>query len=117
MIDVGPRVLQAGLAGFALGLPASALYFGGLALGMRGALRAKHPALVLLASFALRVALLLGLGAWLGANTHPLGALVGFLAAFLLARTLAVRLMRGRAGAEPPGAPRAPASLPGPGGG
>jgi len=104
VIDVDERVLLAAAAGFGLGLPACALYFAGLALGMRRALRARHPALVLLASFALRVTLLLALGAWLGARTHALGSLAGLLLAFLLVRTLALRRARGSAAAPPLGA-------------
>ncbi|ODU09996.1 MAG: hypothetical protein ABS84_05980 [Rubrivivax sp. SCN 71-131] len=104
MIEAGERVVLAALGGFALGLPASALYFAGLALGMHRALRARHPALVLLASFTLRAVLLLALGAWLAARSHPLGSLCGLLLAFLLARTLALRRVRGRGSNASPGA-------------
>lgn len=94
MIDIDSRAL---LIGLGVGLPAGALYFAGLAWGMRRALRARHPAALLLASFVGRAALLLGLGLWLVRQAHPLWTLAGYALAFLAARTLAVRgARRGR---------------------
>lgn len=65
--------------------------------GACAALRARHPAALLLASFVGRAALLLGLGLWLVRQAHPLWTLTGYALAFLAVRTLAVRgARRGR---------------------
>lgn len=66
------------------GAVASALFFAGLAWGMRRALRANRPAPVLLASSAIRIATLLGAG-WLVASLG-VAALAGFALAFMLVR-------------------------------
>ncbi len=81
---------------FALGLlagtGAGALYFAGLAWGMRLALSRGRAGWVLLLSAAIRIALLLATG-W---ATAQLGfaALVGFGAAFLLLRFFLVAAMQ-----------------------
>jgi F1F0 ATPase subunit 2 len=85
---------------FALGLlggaAASALFFGGLALGMRVALRAARPAGVLLLSAALRIALLLAVVWWVtGQGMAPLG---GFALGFLAARFAILASQRPRLG-------------------
>lgn len=91
-------------AAFALGLlagsAAGALFFAGLAIGMRLALRRARPAAILLLSAAIRIALLLAAGwgvAGLGAT-----ALAGFALAFTAVRfavltTLRVPAAEGRA--------------------
>lgn len=90
---------QALLAGLAAGAFASALFFAGLAWGIRQALRTRHPAWILVASFLVRSALLLGLGLWVVRTWHPLWALAGYAGAFLVVRAVAVRSGR------QPGAP------------
>ena len=82
--------------GFALGLAAGAgtgaLFFAGLALGLRLALRARSPGAVLMLSGALRIAVLLGIG-WLVAQIGA-SALAGFALAFLVVRFAAIVLAR-----------------------
>lgn len=96
MIEFDARAL---LLGLALGLPASALYFAGLAWGMRRALRARAPAAALLLSFLVRAALLLGLALWALRLAPSLWLLAGYLAAFVLVRQLAVWRARASAAA------------------
>jgi F1F0 ATPase subunit 2 len=84
------------LLGFGIGLPVSALYFVGLAWGMQRALHSPHPARLLLASYLLRAGLLLGIGILLVRQFEPLWVALGYLAAFFLARLLAVRRARRR---------------------
>jgi len=88
------------LAGFLAGIIASALFFAGLAWGMRRALDSPRPALLLLASFLLRATLLLGAGLALAQWLQPLSCWAGYFAAFLLVRTISVR--RARAAATMP---------------
>ena len=78
--------------GVGAGLVAGALFFAGLALGMRLALRSRHAAVVLLSSSALRILVLLGLG-WLVAAQGAV-TLVGFAVAFLVARFAATAIAR-----------------------
>ena len=73
--------------GVGAGLVAGALFFAGLALGMRLA-----PRVVLLSSSALRILVLLGLG-WLVAAQGAV-TLVGFAVAFLVARFAATAIAR-----------------------
>ncbi len=81
---------------FALGLlagtAAGALYFAGLAWGVRLALRRARGASILLLSAAVRIALLLAAG-W-GIAQLGVAALVGFAAAFLILRFFLVAAMR-----------------------
>lgn len=98
MIEFDGRAL---LMGVAAGVPASILYFAGLAWSTRRALRARRPALLLLASFLLRAGLLLGLAFWLVRQAQPLWMLAGFLAAFVLVRTAAIRGARAREPLDP----------------
>src|SRR5690606_35227233 len=79
------------LFGFGLlsGAVAAALFFAGLAWGMRLALRSARPVAVLLPSSALRIALLLGAGWWVAAQ--GVLALVGFALAFLTVRLVVTR--------------------------
>ncbi|QIE54209.1 ATP synthase subunit AtpR [Pikeienuella piscinae] len=87
-------VLDFGLFGLGLlaGAMAAALFFAGLAWGMRLALRAARPVSVLLASAALRIALLLGVGWWVAAQGMAAG--VGFALAFLAMRLALLATLR-----------------------
>lgn len=82
------------LIGFCIGLPAGLLFFLGLHRGLRWALERPRPGLALLLSFLVRAALLLGLVYGLTRIVQPLGALLGFVPAFLLARLYSVRWAR-----------------------
>lgn len=85
------------LSTFALGLLAggiaAALFFAGLAWGMRLALRSARPLAVLLPSAALRIGLLLGAGWWV-ATLGGAVALAGFALAFLVARVALLAAVR-----------------------
>jgi hypothetical protein len=78
--------------GAGLGLVAGAMFFAGLAWGVRVALRQARPGPVLLASAALRIAALLALGGWIAAQGAS--ALAGFALAFLAVRVAIVALVR-----------------------
>ncbi|TBW55486.1 ATP synthase subunit AtpR [Marinobacter halodurans] len=80
--------------GLAVGVVASVLYFAGLAWSVRAVLRSSRPAPLLLASAALRIALLLAVGFMATDGLHDPGALAGFGLAFLVTRLVAVRLAR-----------------------
>jgi len=82
------------LIGLVTGLPASAVFFAGLAWTVRRVLHAKHPAVFLLLSFLARAILLLAAGLWASRQGNPLWVLAGFLLAFLLVRTLLIRKVR-----------------------
>ena len=82
------------LRGFLWGLPVSALFFAGLAWGMRLALRSTQPASLLLLSSALRIAALLGVGYWVSAAASKAWPLAGYALAFFLVRVLAVARAR-----------------------
>ena len=89
----------AAMLGFFAGLVASGLFFAGLAWGMRRALRMRHPAAVLLLSFLLRAALLLGVGWWLARGASPVVSLLAYMLAFFVVRAVALRrARRGNAG-------------------
>ena len=74
------------------GALASALFFAGLAWGMRLSLRARHPLPILLVSATIRIAALLAVG-WLVAERGA-AALAGFALAFLVVRFAIVALAR-----------------------
>lgn len=78
--------------GMVTGTAASALFFAGLALGMRIALGAARPAAILLLSAALRINMLLGMGWWI-AQAGP-WAFGGFALAFFLVRFVAINVVR-----------------------
>ncbi len=78
--------------GLLAGTGAGALYFAGLAWGIRLAMRRGRTMSVLLPSAAIRIALLLAAG-WATAQLG-LAALVGFGAAFLLLRFFLVAALR-----------------------
>ncbi|WP_316933411.1 ATP synthase subunit I [Marinobacter sp. AL4B] len=82
------------LLGFSFGLPVSALFFVGLAWGMRHALSADRPGLWLMASSFCRIAVLLGAGFLVTASAGSNWAIAGYALAFLLARLVAVRWAR-----------------------
>ncbi|EEX08474.1 conserved hypothetical protein [Ruegeria lacuscaerulensis ITI-1157] len=85
------------LMGFVSGGVVGAVYFAGLALSIRLALRAARPTALLLTSSALRITMVLGLG-WLAAQGGPAN-LAGFAMAFLLARVAAIAMARPERGA------------------
>ncbi len=88
------------LRGFFWGLPVSALFFVGLAWGMRLALRSTQPATLLLLSAACRITALLAVGYWVSgvsgasASTNSAWPLVGYALAFFLVRLLAIARAR-----------------------
>ncbi len=89
MIAVDWRLFGLGaLAGVITG----ALFFVGLALGMRLALRSGRTASVLISSATLRIGALLGIG-WLVAQKGAT-ALAGFALAFVVVRFVAVTIAR-----------------------
>ncbi|WP_415182486.1 ATP synthase subunit AtpR [Phaeovulum sp.] len=81
-----------GLGALAGGVGA-ALFFAGLALGMRLALRSARPTPILLLSGALRIGALLAFGA-LVANIGGATALAGFALAFVLVRFAVIAVAR-----------------------
>ncbi len=82
MIDLDWMLLGWGVL---VGAFAGAVYFAGLAWGMKIALRTGRPTPVLLLSGALRIGALLGAG-W-GVSGLGATAIAGFALAFLLMRT------------------------------
>lgn len=78
------------LMGLVAGLLMSALFFSGLAWGMRLALRSAQPGGILLLSAFCRIGLLLGVGFWLAAATANVWVPVGYGLAFFLARLAVV---------------------------
>lgn len=80
--------------GLAAGAVASTVFFGGLAFGMRLALRRTRTSAILLLSAVLRITLLLGVG-WFVARSGN-WAFLGYVASFLLVRLIAVSVARPR---------------------
>lgn len=78
--------------GAIIGAVAAALFFAGLGLGMRLALRSTRTSSVLLLSAVLRIAGLLGIG-WLVSQSGAT-ALAGFALAFVAVRFAAVTIAR-----------------------
>ncbi|MCL3882938.1 ATP synthase subunit I [Marivita sp. GX14005] len=89
--------------GAAAGGLAAMLFFGGLAVGLRLALRSARPGAVLFASAALRLAALLGAGWLVALQGAPM--LGGFMAGFLAARLLILLIARRRLPASTERAP------------
>ncbi len=89
MISIDWPLFALGLIGGAL---AGALFFGGLAWGMRLALRTERPMAVLLPSAAIRIALLLAAGMWVAGQGAV--ALAGFAIAFLVLRLVMLTVLR-----------------------
>ena len=93
----GPMELGVALAliqGLALGIAVSAAFFGGLNYGITRALSAPHPARILVMSFVLRMALLLGVGFALAAIRASLWPLLGYVLAFFVVRAVSIRRAR-----------------------
>ncbi|MBW4935318.1 ATP synthase subunit I [Marinobacter sp. F4206] len=80
--------------GFWIGAVASTLFFAGLAVSVRWALRAGRPGMILLPSAAVRIALLLGVGWWVTGAGSDSWAFVGYVAAFFLVRLIATVIAR-----------------------
>ena len=81
------------LTGTAAGMAVSVIYFAGLAIGMRWALRSANPVAVLTLSASLRIALLLGV-AWSVVGLAGPWAALGFAAAFFAVRIFATTFAR-----------------------
>ncbi|SFT11038.1 N-ATPase, AtpR subunit [Sulfitobacter marinus] len=81
------------LMGAAVGLALSTLFFAGLAIGMRQALRRENPVMMLALSAAIRISVLLAVG-WLVLGQGGLWAAAGYALAFLLARLIATTFAR-----------------------
>ena len=79
------------LIGLASGAVMSAVFFAGLAYGMRRALKATRRVPVLILSAVLRMVLLLGAG-WVVVTMAGVWAFAGFALAFVILRFLAIRL-------------------------
>lgn len=82
------------LLGLVAGAGVSALFFAGLAFGMRIALCAARPTAVLLFSAGLRIGVLLAVG-WVVARTGG-WAFFGYAVSFLLIRQFAITFARPR---------------------
>ena len=91
MIDVDWSVFFLGLA---VGAGVSAVFFAGLAFGIRIAFGAARPTAVLFLSAGLRIALFLAVG-WLVAQTGA-WALAGYALSFLLVRFVVTAFARVR---------------------
>jgi len=78
--------------GAGAGLVVGTLFFAGLALGMRLALRVARPMAVLLPSSVIRIALLLATGWWIAGQGAT--ALVGFALAFIALRFVLLASLR-----------------------
>lgn len=81
------------LIGSAVGAGISALYFAGLAYGMRIALRTMNPVRILSVSAAIRMVMLLGAG-WLVTSLGGPWAFIGYGGAFFAARFIATTFAR-----------------------
>jgi hypothetical protein len=79
--------------GLAIGAVVSGLFFAGLGLGMRYALRQRNPLPFLAVSAALRMAMLLVLG-WAVATQAGAWALGGYALAFVITRFIATSLAK-----------------------
>lgn len=86
------------LLGLTVGAGVSALFFAGLAYGMRLALGATKPAMILLISAGLRITMLLTIG-WLVAQIGT-WAFAGYALSFLLIRLAAITIARPRSAKE-----------------
>tara|TARA_R110002051_G_scaffold12372_2_gene43340 strand:+ start:10101 stop:10400 length:300 start_codon:yes stop_codon:yes gene_type:complete len=86
--------------GLAAGAAISSLYFGGLAYGMRYALRTSAPLRVLSLSAVARMAILLGMG-WVVTSQYGPWAFVGYGVAFFVARFIATTVARVGTPTEP----------------
>ena len=81
------------MIGICAGTAISALYFAGLAYGMRIALRTTSPIRILSISATLRMVMLLGAG-WVVTTQSGPWAFVGYGAAFFVVRFIATTVAR-----------------------
>ncbi|SHF43971.1 F1/F0 ATPase, subunit 2 [Litoreibacter ascidiaceicola] len=77
------------ILGLAIGAATSAVFFAGLGLGMRMALRSVKPVAVLVLSAAIRIAALLGVG-WIVVEQGGPWSLLGYAAAFVIVRFISL---------------------------
>jgi len=91
MIDLSNGIVAA-LVGAAAGLAAGVGYFGLLWVTVRALPRLRAPALWLAASVVLRILLVLLLLVAIAAGRLP--SVLGFVVAFLVVRTVAIRIVR-----------------------
>jgi len=89
------------LLGIGAGTVMSVLFFAGLAVGMRFALRSTNPVGVLALSAAVRIFALIGVG-WIVAEQAGPWAALGYAVAFFASRLVATTVAR--VGAVPKGA-------------
>lgn len=87
------------LVGSLAGCVFAVVFFGGLAWGMKIALRRANPAAVLLPSAALRIAAVLA-GGWAVAAWLGIAGALGFAVAFIVLRTVLLAWLRAIAPAE-----------------
>jgi F1F0 ATPase subunit 2 len=81
------------MLGGAVGVAMSALFFAGLAFGIRLALQSESPVKFLSLSAALRIAVLLGVGWVVEAQGGP-WAVLGYVFAFFIVRLIATTFSR-----------------------
>lgn len=81
------------LLGVLIGCGFSALFFWGLAVGMKLALGHPKSVIILLTSAVLRIAILLG-GGWLVVGWLGIAGAVGFAGAFIVLRTILLGQLR-----------------------
>lgn len=82
------------MLGFAVGVPVSIVFFAGLAWAMARALRSDKPEGLLLLSAVVRLAMLLGAGFLLAANSATAWPVAGYALAFFLVRLVAIMWAR-----------------------
>ncbi|MCY0096777.1 ATP synthase subunit I [Hoeflea ulvae] len=83
----------AAMLGFGIGTVTGAIFFLGLAVGIRRALRTGSPVIVLSLSAAIRLAGFLGIG-WIVVSQSGPWACLGYGIAFLVVRFVATTLAR-----------------------
>jgi len=81
------------MLGLAIGAATSVVFFAGLRLGVRMAMRSSKPVGLLVLSSIVRIAALLGIG-WLIAEQGGPWPLLGYAAAFVFVRFIAITIAR-----------------------